>query len=575
MRREIRFGWDAVPWRSRVALVTWSGVEALPAAATGVAIARAVDTGFLAGRPALGLAWLGGLLVAAGVGALGSRQVYRRVGSVIEPLRDDLVRRVVGGALRHGVAGRADDGAVARLSRQVEIVRDTAAGLIVLVNGFVVTVIGVTAGLLTIDPRIAALVVPPFLVGFVVFVAMLGLAVARYRAAVRADEVLARATGEVLAGVRDVTATGAERRAAQMVTGPIDVQAAAERALARTAAQRAVAFVIGGWAPLVLLLVAAPSMMDRGLTAGAIIGGMSYVLLGLQPALHSITSVLGGSGLKYVVTLRRILDATEPPTAAPRSALPTDGHALELRGVTFAYGPHAEPVLRELDLGIPAGDHLAVVGPSGIGKSTLAALLCGLLRPDAGTVELGGAPAADLDPDKLAGLRLLIPQEAYVFAGTLRENLTYLNPSATDTQVQDAVRAVGAEALVERLGGADAEVGPGALSAGERQLLALARAYLSPAPLVVLDEATCHLDPVAERRAEEAFAARAGTLVVIAHRVSSALRARRILVLDGTAAVAGDHATLCATSELYRTLLGHWSLDRDPAALVPARRRFG
>jgi ATP-binding cassette subfamily C protein len=91
------------------------------------------------------------------------------------------------------------------------------------------------------------------------------------------------------------------------------------------------------------------------------------------------------------------------------------------------------------------------------------------------------------------------------------------------------------------------------------------RAYLSPAPLVVLDEATCHLDPAAERRAENAFAGR-GTLIVIAHRISSALRADRVLVLDGTGAAVGDHPTLLRTSPLYRDLLGHWEAGRTPAA---------
>jgi ATP-binding cassette subfamily C protein len=155
---------------------------------------------------------------------------------------------------------------------------------------------------------------------------------------------------------------------------------------------------------------------------------------------------------------------------------------------------------------------------------------------------------------------VLIPQEAYVFAGSVRDNLTYLNAAATDTQLHRAVAAVGAEALVARLGGFAAEVTPAELSAGERQLLALVRAYLSPAPLVVLDEATCHLDPAAERRAEEAFAGRGGTLIVIAHRISSALRARRVLVLDDVGATVGDHDSLQATSSLYRELLGHWQV---------------
>jgi ATP-binding cassette subfamily C protein len=114
---------------------------------------------------------------------------------------------------------------------------------------------------------------------------------------------------------------------------------------------------------------------------------------------------------------------------------------------------------------------------------------------------------------------------------------------------------------------------PAQLSAGERQLLALVRAYLSAAPVVVLDEATCHLDPAAEGRAEAAFAGRAGTLIVIAHRVSSALRARRVLVLDGTRATVGDHASQLAVSPLYRELLGHWAAGSEAEPRVGYRTR--
>jgi ATP-binding cassette subfamily C protein len=256
----------------------------------------------------------------------------------------------------------------------------------------------------------------------------------------------------------------------------------------------------------------------------------------------------------------------------------TPGYDLILRDVTFAYGPHSDPVLRNLNLTVPAGDHLAIVGPSGIGKSTLASLLCGLRQPTSGTVQAGDVVAADLPPERLAEIRTLIPQEAYVFAATVWDNLTYLCPTATARQVDNAVSALGAEVMISKLGGVSAEFAPAELSAGERQLIALVRSYISPAPVVVLDEATCHLDPVAERRVEEAFAARRGTLIVIAHRVSSALRARRILVLDGTTAAVGDHETLLATSSLYRELLGHWQVgaaesgpDRVPDR-VPARR---
>jgi ATP-binding cassette subfamily C protein len=568
MKRELRYGVGALRRRPLLALAGWSVLEGVPAALSGLALARAVDDGFLAGRPAVGLAWLGGLMAAGGLAALGSRQIFRRLGDLVEPVRDDLVRRVVGGALGQAVAGRSDDGAVARLTRQVEIVRDTFAGLIVAVRGFAVTSVAAVVGLLSLAPEMALLMVPPFLLGVAALLATLGLAAARYRASLRADERLASTAGAVLAGTRDVAAAGAERHAAAMVAGPIAEQAAAERALASVAALRTGCFVIGGWLPLVVLLVAGPWLARQGYGAGAIMGGLTYVLLGLQPALNTLISGLGASGLRFVVTLGRILDAVTPPAVPLPRAAATSGHELTLRGVSFAYGPHAEPVLRELDLTVPEGDHLAVVGPSGIGKSTLAGLVCGLLVPDAGTVTLGGVPVAGLSADRLAALRVLIPQEAYVFTGTLRENLAYLRPGATDAEIGAAVAAVGADPLVDRLGGLEASLRPTELSAGERQLVALARAYLAPAPVAVLDEATCHLDPAAERRAEQAFADRGGTLVVIAHRVSSALRARRVLVLDGTGAVLGDHASLPARSPLYRELLGHW--DASELQIQPA-----
>ncbi|GAB3434162.1 ABC transporter ATP-binding protein [Flindersiella endophytica] len=564
MRQAIRLGLASLRRGPAIALILWSIPEALPTALSGYAMARAVDKGFLAGRPVVGLAWLGTFLLAAVASAIGSRQVYRRLGDLVEPFRDDLVRRVVSGALRHGVAGRTDDGAVARLTRQIEVVRDSYAGLILVLRGFTVTVVGVVAGLLSVAPEVTALILVPFGLGIAAFAATLGLSADRQLAAIRADEQLATTAGLVLAGTRDVVARGAEDHAAELAAGPIEAQANAERALAKVEVLRTLCFAVGGWLPLLLVLVAGPALAARGLTAGALLGGLTYVLFGLQPALRTLTSGLGSAGLRYLVTVRRILQASETGAQERQpvvTALP--GYDLRLRGVTFAYGPHSEPVLHGLDLLVPEGEHLAIVGPSGIGKSTLANLLCGLLEPDAGAIQLGGIPVTDLSTAQLAKTRVLIPQEAYVFTGTVSDNVTYLRPAATTGEVERAVDAVGANALLDRLGGMSAQLTPAALSAGERQLIALVRAYVAAAPLVVLDEATCHLDPRAEQQAELAFAARGGTLIVIAHRISSALRARRVLVLDGTTAIAGDHDTLVSESALYRDLLGHWTVRSD------------
>jgi len=164
------------------------------------------------------------------------------------------------------------------------------------------------------------------------------------------------------------------------------------------------------------------------------------------------------------VTLERIVEASAPAPVAvvdrPDGGASPAGHGLEVRGATFAYGARATPVIRDLDLVIPEGDHLAIVGPSGIGKSTLAGLLTGMLRPLAGEVELGGVPLGSLDPSVLPRHRVLIPQEAYVFAGTLLENLACLHPDACDEMLDAAVDAVGIRPLLDRLGGYPGRVDP-------------------------------------------------------------------------------------------------------------------
>ncbi|MFF8990685.1 ATP-binding cassette domain-containing protein [Streptomyces sp. NPDC014983] len=247
------------------------------------------------------------------------------------------------------------------------------------------------------------------------------------------------------------------------------------------------------------------------------------------------------------------------PRPLPRRGSPTTPPpALSLTGLSFSYGPAGAPVLDGFHLDVPAGAHLAVVGPSGVGKSTFAALVAGLLRPGQGVVQVYGY---DVPGPEAAALRVLVPQEAYVHTGTLAENLAlYRDTPVPEAELLAAAEAVGLAPLLRALGGPGTRIEPAALSAGERQLIALTRAYLSPAPLALLDEATCHLDPAAEARAEHAFAERpGGTLVVVAHRISSARRAGRVLVMDGAHTTCATHETLLRSSALYRDLVGNWT----------------
>lgn len=562
--------------RELARLAGWALVGALPTFTGGQAVARAVDDGFLEGRTGTGLAWLGVLAVAIPIGAVGARRTYLGVARLVEPVRDDLVRLVVESALRRstGAAGggsggvaSSHGGAVARLTQHVEIVRDTLAGLLLLVLAFVAAIVAALLGLLTLAPAALPLVVVPLAVSFGAFAASLPALARQQRRQLLADERLAGLAEEVAGGLRDVVACGGEDRVAADLHDRIDEQVAAGRALARVAAARTVIVAIGARVPLVLVLFSAGWLLDRGLTAGALLGTLTYLVQGLGPAVSSVVGGIGTPLAQLAVTLDRIEEDAVPDDQVDRRR-PTDGPrpheaSLTLRDVTFRYRTAAEPVLRGLAFDVPAGDHLAVVGPSGAGKSTLAALLVGVLEPQEGHVLLGGLPAGEVAAEH----RVLIPQQAYVFRGRLGDNVRYLRPGATDDDLARTFEALGIEGFVDRLGGPAAELTPSRLSAGERQLVSLARAYLSPARLVVLDEATCHLDPAAEARVEQAFARRPDTtLVVVAHRLSSGQRARRVLLMDGAHVALGPHDALVDESPLYRDLVGHW-LDPTTASL--------
>ncbi|WP_189881998.1 ATP-binding cassette domain-containing protein [Streptomyces xantholiticus] len=560
-------------------LTGWSLLESAHTFLGGYGVAMALDRGFLAGRTGTGLAWLAVAALAVVIGGLATGGVFRGLADLVEPLRDGLVRRVVTRSLDEALAEpalAADSAVVSRLTNQTEIARDSFAGLVLVARSFVFTSVGALFGLAALSPALLVVVVPPLVTGLLLFLATLAPMAARQHDFLCADEALAAQFGSVAQGLRDVVACGAGAPMAARTHVLIEQEAKAARSLARWASARSLSLGVAGHLPVVLLLVAAPWLRRQGVTAGALLGALTYLTQALLPALHHLMSTLGAAGTRLLVVLGRLSRVPGPRLAVPSPAgtpeRPAQAPAhpdvprVELRAVTFAYGAAAQPVLRGLEVTIEPGEHLAVVGPSGIGKSTLTCLLAGLLEPDEGEVRLHGRPAhaqagRGAAPSRL---RVLIPQQAYVFTGSLYENLLYLCPDgAPRSAVEASSEAVGLGTLVHRLGGFDAQVEPAALSHGERQLIALARAHVSPAPLVILDEATCHLDPAAEARAEQAFAERPGTLIVVAHRISSARRADRILVLDGLTAACGSHQELIDRSPLYRDLVGRWHAEKN------------
>jgi ATP-binding cassette subfamily B protein len=236
---------------------------------------------------------------------------------------------------------------------------------------------------------------------------------------------------------------------------------------------------------------------------------------------------------------------------------------IEVDRVSFAYGDGPR-VLRDVSLRIPTGTRLALVGPTGAGKSTLAKLVARLYDPTSGSVRLGGVDLRDATLASLRGRIVVIPQEGFLFNGTIRDNVRLAREDATDAEVDDALRAVGAyERFAALPDGLDTEVRErgSRLSAGEKQLVSLARAALADPAVLVLDEATSSLDPGTEVLVESAVdrLLEGRTVVVIAHRLSTSERADVVGVVDGGELVElGTHADLVAAGGRYASLYATW-----------------
>lgn len=309
-----------------------------------------------------------------------------------------------------------------------------------------------------------------------------------------------------------------------------------------------------------------------GLSAGALVGFVFLTFRFLEPVAeftevidHTQTAVAG---------LRRVLSVLDTPVGPPAPEyplpLPTGALSVDVRGMSFSYGSRLDsqdddlPVLTGINVLIPAGQHVALVGESGSGKTTLARLVARLADPSIGAICLGGVPVNRVANDELRQRLMVVPQEPFLFSETIRYNLRFALPLATDADLTSALTELHLLDWFEDLpNGLDTHVGQrgGALSAGERQLVALIRAFLVRPDILILDEATSAVDALTEIRISRAFdrVSAGRTTISIAHRLSTAARADRIIVLDhGRIVEDGSHTDLVARGKQYARMYDAW-----------------
>jgi ABC-type multidrug transport system fused ATPase/permease subunit len=382
----------------------------------------------------------------------------------------------------------------------------------------------------------------------------------------RTGDMLA-AIGETVVGAAVIRAHATEERTGERIDSSVVATRKAQvKAQRLSMAVSPVAELTTAVAYVAVVVLGLLLGLHAGLTPGRLVAFVFLVTLFVQPMM--MATELFNQAQDAIAGWRRVLGVldTVPDIADPGEAgrqLPRGPVEVEFREVGFAY-PDGPPVLRDVDEHIAPGTRVAVVGETGSGKTTFVKLLTRLMDPDEGRVLLDGVDLREVAFSSLRSRVVMVPQEGFLFDSSLGDNIRFARPEASDAELEHAIRELGLADWLEGLAhGLDTPVGQRgeSLSAGERQLVALVRAYVADPDLLVLDEATSAVDNETEAAIQRSLEriTRGRTTIAIAHRLSTVRRADRIYVMEGGAIVEeGTHEALVAAGGMYAAL---WSVQ--------------